>query len=93
MLLLAIVFILVFSLHAFMLARNNKVFSERLNMVKLIDNQTRYEIINNNLKDNNKYWELYDNSPSYDEMMFKFWKSVNSFWCEELSNLKANSSK
>ena len=62
------------------LIRNNMVYRYRISMLNRIFDATR------GTENFDKYIEIYK-SVSYHEMLYKFWKSFDSFYPEELTTL------
>lgn len=69
---------LFFGLCIFMLARNERVSAYRLELISRIGNASRRDIDNGNF-DYHWRWEEYE-TVSYNDMMLKFWKRLDSFY-------------
>lgn len=65
----------VITMCVFVLIRNEKVYRERQKIITDIYAINEAEGFNRRWR-----WTRYDAGPSYEEMLYKFWRPVNSFF-------------
>jgi hypothetical protein len=76
---IVLTFLVLFSL--FLLFRNGQVYKERTKILEII-----HDLSNDNIKQGKGWrwrYKLYE-SVLYEEMLFKFWKPINSFFPDEM---------